>query len=144
MAYAKHAETELKKIADAPNVTEDHARALLAGTLLHVEVNSDRKWPVFSLYKNKAARMRLLETVEEAMKDPEGTEIRVREQRDMEYRLSMANRYDIGDDDDDDDGDGDDEKGSNDGSGSGDDDDDDDDEVRKRKKEKKKKRKEMH
>lgn len=127
MSYAAFAFGELKKSAEAPNVTEDHARALLAGTLLHVEVSNERKWPVFSLYKNKAARAKLFEVVEEAMKDQAGTVARVKLQKEAEHQLNLANRYDIGAEDDDEDG----SKGG-DGSGSGEDgdesDDDDDDE----------------
>ena len=125
LIFTRHAENELKKIADAPNVTEDHARALLAGTLLHVEVSGDRKWPVFSLYKNKASRTKLFEMVEEAMKDPEGTQARAHRQKELERQLVLANRYNISEAEGEGDDDIDDGKGGSDEDDSDDDDDSD-------------------
>jgi len=124
LEHAKGAEKLLKEVSEAPSITENHARALLAGTLLHVEVDNERKWPVFSLYKNKVARNKLLEFVEEAMKDPASVKLKVAEQKDLEFQLLMANRYDIGEHEEGEEEE--DEEGGSEGGGEEEDDDDDD------------------
>jgi hypothetical protein len=85
-------------------VTEDHAKALLRGELLHVESNSSRLWPVFSLYKG--GKQRFMELIEEAIKDKEVVQERIEAQKRYEWELLMSNRYELEDDDEEEEGGG--------------------------------------
>ena len=74
-------------------VTEDHAKLLLAGKILHVEAEATRVWPMFSLYKE--GRAMLMEKIEEAIRDKEAVVARVRERKDLEYQMLLANRIEM-------------------------------------------------
>jgi hypothetical protein len=92
-AYNSYAEKKLKEAHNAPVVTEDHAKALLRGDLLHVDSDNKREWPVFSLYKGGKAKF--LEIIEEAIKDKEAVAERMEERRRYEWEVNMSNRYEL-------------------------------------------------
>ncbi|GMI04318.1 hypothetical protein TrVE_jg9451 [Triparma verrucosa] len=93
MMHTERAAAILLEQQSAPTVTEDHAKQLLAGTLLHVEAQVNRVWPVFSLFKG--GKQRFFDQIEEAIRDKETVENRVRERKDMEYQMLLANRYEM-------------------------------------------------
>ena len=79
MVHADNAERLLNEQSGGPVVTEDHAKALLAGEILHVETEASRVWPTFSLYKE--GKQMFLDTIEEAIRDKETVATRVRERK---------------------------------------------------------------
>ena len=106
MHHTAHAADFLEEQRSAPLVNEDHARALLAGELLHVEANTERKWPVFPLFRGcrdwckgikngklAPGMQRFFMTIEEAIKDKEAVEQRVEERKINEYKMLIANRF---------------------------------------------------
>jgi len=110
----------------APLVNEDHARALLAGELLHVEADTSGAWPVFPLFRGsrdwvkgvktkEMGMMRFFESIEEAIKDKDTVAQRVEDRKTHEYQMLIANRFEaIEEEDGDEDEDGENEGGGDD------------------------------
>ena len=98
MLYIQYAAKKLAEKSDAPVVTEDHAKALLRGDLLHVDSDTSRVWPHFMLFKG--GKKRFLEVIEEAIKDKETVAERIESQKRYEWELLTANKYELEDEDD--------------------------------------------